>query len=93
MTYALGTSASTVREAPLLLIDLVTHEGVTGHAYQFCYRPVAAPAIRLLLDDMLEAIRNQPIVPEDLWSALAKRCTLRGVQGIERMSLSLVEVA
>jgi len=30
MTYALGTSAATVRTAPLLLIDLDTNEGVTG---------------------------------------------------------------
>ena len=37
MTYTLGTSAATVRAAPLLLVDLDTHEGVTGHAYQFCY--------------------------------------------------------
>ena len=93
MTYALGTSAATVREAPLLLVDLVTHEGVTGHAYQFCYRPVAAPAIGLLLDDMLEAVRNQPIDPETLWSALSRRYTLLGVQGIVRMAMSLIDVA
>ena len=45
MTYALGTSAATVRAAPLLLVDLETEEGVTGHAYLFCYLPAAAPAI------------------------------------------------
>jgi len=45
MTYTLGTSVQTVSEAPLLLVDLETEEGVTGHAWQFCYLPAAAPAI------------------------------------------------
>jgi hypothetical protein len=30
MTYALGTSAARVTEAPLLLIDLETEEGLRG---------------------------------------------------------------
>lgn len=41
MTYALGMSAATVRTAPLLLVDLETHEGITGRAYQFCYTAAA----------------------------------------------------
>lgn len=93
MTYTLGTSAGTVRDAPLLLVDLETQEGVIGHAYQFCYRPAAAPAIVQFLDDMVEAVRNQPVVPADLWSSLAKRYTLIGVQGIVRMAMSLIDVA
>jgi len=32
MTFPLGTSAATIRAAPLLLIDVETEEGVTGHA-------------------------------------------------------------
>ena len=45
MTYALGTSRGTVTRAPLLLIDLETEEGVTGHAYIWSYLPEAMPAI------------------------------------------------
>ena len=37
MTYALSTRRATITRAPLLLIDLETEEGVTGHAYLFCY--------------------------------------------------------
>ena len=39
MRYALGTSAATVRAAPLLLVDVETEEGITGRTYVFCYRP------------------------------------------------------
>lgn len=45
MTYALGTSRGLVTKAPLLLIDLETQEGVTGHAYVWSYLPEAMPAI------------------------------------------------
>jgi len=93
MNFALGTSAATVRDAPLLLLDLETHQGITGHAYQFCYRQVAAVAVLRLLDDVTEAVAQQPIVPHDLWSLLSKRYTLIGVQGIVRMAMALVDVA
>ena len=59
MTCVLGTSAAAVRAAPLLLVDLETHEGVTGRAYHFCYRAAAAPAIATLLDDIMDAVTNE----------------------------------
>jgi mandelate racemase len=89
----LGTSAAAIREAPLLLLDLETHEGVTGRAYQFCYVPAAAPALVHLLNDALEAIRGEAVAPLDLWARLAKRYTLIGVQGIVRMCMSLIDTA
>ena len=93
MRYALGTSAATVRTAPLLLIDLETNEGIVGHAYQFCYTPAAIPGISSILHDAAEAIRNDVLVPGDVWSKLTKRYTLIGVQGVVRMAMSLIDVA
>lgn len=93
MNHVLGTSAATVRAAPLLLFELQTNEGIVGRAYQFCYVAAAARAIVALLDDVLEAIRGDVVVPADLWAKLAKRYTLIGVQGIVRMAMSLVDVA
>lgn len=93
MTYVLGTSAASVRAAPLMLLDLETQEGITGRAYQFCYVPAAARALSALLEDMQDALRFEPVAPLDLWSRLARRYTLIGVQGIVRMGMSLVDVA
>jgi mandelate racemase len=93
LTYVLGTSAQALREAPLLLIDLETEEGITGHAYQFCYTPRAAGAITIFLDDALNAIKGARIAPVEVWQALAKRYTLIGVQGIVRMAMAMIDVA
>lgn len=93
MTYVLGTSAASVRSAPLMLVDLETDEGITGRAWQFCYVPAAARALPAFLDDMLETLRGRPVAPADLWAALARRYTLIGVQGIVRMGMALIDVA
>ena len=93
MTYVLGTSQQAVREAPLLLVDLETEEGVTGHAWQFCYLPAAAPAIAVLLEEALRTLKGDRVEPEALWAKLAKRFVLIGVQGIVRMAMAMFDVA
>jgi mandelate racemase len=93
MTYVLGTSVQAVREAPLLLVDLETEEGVTGRAYQFCYLPAAAPAIVLMLDEVVRTVKGDALDPEALWDKLARRFILIGVQGIVRMAMAMFDVA
>ncbi|MBI4204274.1 MAG: mandelate racemase [Betaproteobacteria bacterium] len=93
MTYPLGTSAATVRAAPLLLIDLETEQGVTGRSYLFCYLPAAAPAIAGLLGEVERAVKGDRVAPVELWAKLSKRFTLIGVQGIVRMALAGLDIA
>jgi len=93
MTFPLGTSADTVRAAPLLLVDLETEEGITGHAYQFCYVRAAAGAIERLLGEVLDTVQGDVVAPVELWAKLSRRFALIGVQGIVRMALSLLDTA
>lgn len=93
MKLPLGTSAATVRAAPLLLIDVETEEGVTGRSWLFCYLPAAAPAIAHLLAEVLRVAKGDPLAPADLWAKLARRFTLIGVQGVVRMAMSGFDMA
>jgi mandelate racemase len=93
MTYALGTSRGSVTAAPLLLVDIETEEGVTGHSYLFCYLPAAAPAIAAMLEEVARTIKGERVAPVDLWSKLSTRFALIGVQGIIRMAMSAIDVA
>jgi mandelate racemase len=93
MNYALGTSRARMTTAPLLLIDLVTEEGVTGRAYLFCYLRAAAPAIAKILEQVEDAVKGDTVAPVDLWRKLATRFALIGVQGIVRMALAGLDVA
>ena len=93
MKLPLGTSAGTIRSAPLLLIDVETEEGATGRSYLFCYLPAAAPAIASLLGEIERTLKGERIAPAELWEKLARRFKLIGVQGIVRMAMSGFDVA
>ena len=93
MTYVLGTSQEALREAPLLLVDLETEEGVTGHAYQFCYVPAAAAAIVVMLEEVLRTVKGDAVEPTVLWEKINRRFVLMGVQGIVRMAMAMFDVA
>jgi len=93
MNYVLGTSQQALREAPLLLVDLETEEGVTGRAYQFCYVPAAAAAIVVMLEEVLRTVKGDRADPAALSEKLARRFKLIGVQGIVRMAVAMFDVA
>jgi mandelate racemase len=93
MTIALGTSAATIREAPLLLIDVDTEEGVVGRTYLFCYRRSGARAIAAILQDMADIVRGQRAAPVEIASSLARRFALIGTTGVVRMALSGLDMA
>jgi hypothetical protein len=65
MARPLGTSAQTMRTAPMLLIDLETEEGITGHAYLFCYTRMVPGLIAAVL-----AVRTPLQIEQHLTLAL-----------------------
>jgi mandelate racemase len=93
MTYALGTSRGIITKAPLLLIDLETEEGVTGRSYLWCYFPAAMVAVASILAEVERVAKGARVAPVELWSKLAERFALIGVQGIVRMAMAGVDMA
>jgi mandelate racemase len=93
MNHVLGTSQAVVRAAPLLLIDVETEEGITGHAYLFCYLVPAAVAIASFVAEVERLEKGRPIEPAVAWTRLARRFTLIGVQGPVRMAMAGFDVA
>lgn len=93
MKLPLGTSAGTIRSAPLLLVDLETEEGVTGRSWLFCYFPAAAAAIAAVLGEIERSVKGERVAPADLWEKLARHFRLIGVQGIVRMAMAAFDVA
>ena len=93
MTFALGTSAATIRAAPLLLVDLDTEEGVTGRAYLFAYRASGARAMAEVLHDAVATAKGERVAPVPLGAMLQRRFALLGVTGVVRMALSALDAA
>src|SRR5215467_11659818 len=93
LNFTLGTSAAIVRTVPLLLADLVTDDGVTGHAYAFCYRPSGARAIAAHLTEVVDLLAGSEVTPYDASRTLGRQFALLGVTGTVRMALSLFDMA
>src|SRR5262245_35263968 len=93
MKFPLGTSAGTVRSAPLLLIDLETEDGITGRTYLFCYRASVPRAIDVVLQDAVSVVKGEPVVPLHIGLKLARRFALVGVASVVRIALSGLDAA
>ena len=93
LTFPLGTSAATVRDAPMLLVDLETEEGIVGRSYLFCYRPSGARAIAAIVEDAVDLIKGHRATPTGIAALLARRYALFGVTGAVRMALSAIDTA
>ena len=93
MKLPLGTSALTVRSAPLLLIDLETEEGITGRTYLFCYMPLGAQLIAHVLHELLALIKGDAVDPVEIGAKLLRQFRLIGAQGVIWMAMAGLDVA
>jgi mandelate racemase len=93
MKRPLGTSAKSIEEACLLLVDLFTEDGVTGHAYAFCYQPSIARSLVPIVAELSEQLAGKPLVPLDLAQAVSRFFRLPGVTGPLAMIASSVDTA
>ena len=93
LRFTLGTSAAVVRAVPLLLVDLLNEDGITGKAYTFCYRPSGATAISSHLYEAVELLKGKNTTPFEASQTLARQFALLGVAGPVRMALSLLDMA
>lgn len=93
MARPLWTSVQAIREAPLLLVDLASEEGISGHAYLFCYHRAAAAAIASFVRDLGERWRGRPVVPSSLRRAFADYARLIGQRGVVSMAGAGIDMA
>jgi mandelate racemase len=93
MAIALGTSAQKIDRATLLLIDLDTHEGVTGRSYVFCVLKAAAAPVAHMLQEALRIVKGEKVAPHEIRMKLLRHFRLIGVQGIVRMAIAGLDVA
>ena len=92
LKFTLGTSAAIVKAVPLLLVDLLNEDGVTGRAYTFCYRPSGAVAISSHLFEAVDLLKGKEATPFDVTQTLSRQFALLGVTGSVRMALSLMDM-
>src|SRR3981189_83773 len=76
LRFTLGTSAAVIKAVPLLLVDLLNEDGVTGRAYTFCYRPSGAVAISSHLFEAVDLLKGRDVTPFDMTQTLSRQFSL-----------------
>ena len=89
----LQTSSSEISSAPLVLIDLETEEGVTGHSYIFCYTPVALAPTARLVANLEGLIKGGSAAPLEIERKLQAAFRLLGPQGLTGMAMAGIDMA
>ena len=82
-----------IRSAPLVLIDVVTDQGLTGHSYIFAYTRLTLKPLVRLIEDLGRDLVGRPIAPFDLMTEMDAKFRLLGWQGLVGMAVSGLDMA
>src|SRR5215217_402770 len=78
---------------PLVLIDVETDQGVTGHAYIFAYSKLTIKPLVHLVEEIGRELTCRPVAPYDLMAAMDAKFRLLGWQGLVGMAVSGLDMA
>ena len=70
------TASGSVDVSPLILIDVLTEQGLTGSAYLFGYTPVTLRPLLSLIDEIKPDLIGKTVVPVARMQQLEQRCYL-----------------
>jgi len=87
------TASGSIDTAPLLLLDVLTEQGITGSAYLFAYTPLVLRSLRSLVDPLASLLRGQPLVPLARQQQFERQFRLLGLQGLLGMMVSALDMA
>jgi mandelate racemase len=87
------TAVGTIPAAPLVLLDILTEEGITGRAYVFGYTPVTLAPLARFLDNIADTLEGKPVSPVERMREFERMFRLLGRQGLVGMALSGIEMA
>ncbi|MDH5747958.1 MAG: hypothetical protein OEY85_01480 [Rhodospirillales bacterium] len=87
------TRIKTFETMAFLLIDLLTEEGITGHAYLFGYSPRGNANFISPLRQIEEMLKGAAVEPEALFDRARAGLSLMGHSGIAMMAISGFDMA
>jgi mandelate racemase len=93
MTAPHQTASGVITESPLVLTDVLTDTGVSGHSMVFTYTPAALKPTAELIQNCETLVRGDMLAPAEIEQKLAKRFRLLGTQGLVGMALAAIDMA
>ncbi len=93
LTRPVVARIATLAEWPLILIDLLTEEGIVGRSY---LEPYVAKSMRYLvpaLNDLGALLKGRQVAPVDLFGAARKSLHFVGYEGLSMIAASGLDMA
>src|SRR5919205_2968499 len=87
------TASGSVDSSSLVLIDILTEQGITGCSYLFAYTPLALVPLARLVANLADALVGRPVAPVSIERDLRNRFRLLGPLGLAGMAIAGVEMA
>lgn len=82
-----------IDSGPLILIDVETDQGVTGHSYIFAYSKLTLKPLAYLIEEIGRELVGKPVAPFELMKAMDAKFRLLGWQGLVGMAVSGLDMA
>jgi mandelate racemase len=87
------TAGGVITESPLVLTDVVTDCGVTGHSMVFTYTPAALLPTAELVRNLEPLVQGKVLAPAEIEQDLDRRFRLLGAQGLVGIALAAIDMA
>lgn len=87
------TAGGTITESPLVLTDIVTDTGVTGHSMVFTYTAAALGPTAELIRNFESLVVGEVLAPTEIEQALSRKFRLLGAQGLVGIALAAIDMA
>jgi mandelate racemase len=87
------TAAGTMHRTPLVLIDVITEEGIIGRSYLRCYTEVALAPLVQLVGNLATLVERASAAPASVEATLRRHLRLLGLPGLTAMALAGIDMA
>src|SRR2546430_1019871 len=87
------TASGVITESPLVLTDVLTGAGTTGHSMVFTYTNAALKPTADLIKNFEPLVAGEPLAPAHIEQKLAARFRLLGPQGLVGIALAAIDMA
>ncbi len=87
------SASGALPEAALVLVDVETGEGITGHSYLSAYSKAMLKPLVSTIEAVAEMIKGDALVPYEIDAKLRKRFTLFDTPGLVGLALAGIDMA
>jgi mandelate racemase len=87
------TASGNILDAPLILVDVLTEEGITGRGYVFAYSALMLRSIVQFLREIAPELVGKSVSPRARMRQLESRLKLVGWQGFAGMAVGGIDMA